>query len=538
MKSTKYILNTLAAAILFARALSYSTENIDSTQKINNVDKTRIAILNLVPGNGVKSSEAMAMTRALRLAASENENYFVVTGEEMVSRARTAGTTIPIECLTEYCALEAGKTLAASKIITGEYETNDGYRAVKLKSFDLQTRDFTAKASIAAECPAESLHLLASIAFAKLFGLKEPDNGLKVKPYRGKEIKRTAEWGILSIGAIAGALIYASTGGYLSPEGTKGTLEEGEAASTTLSYQRGAFANIAIGARPHGMGGAFVGLSDDGNALAYNPAGLARLNSRVLSAGYLHFPIGDESLPYNYLSYGAPVSGTLYHGIGLILSPADYGSSESQIIISAAKLFDDPNGKRRPYSVGISAKFLLISTAKPTQSYYQFQENSVEGAGFGFSLDLGAQIQLSDRITAGLLLKDIASTINYTNTTTDNSYSEGIPPTLIIGGHYRLMNTVNLVLDGYKSLFKEVEDHVRLGIEKRLFDLFAIRIGMSQNFSMESNRRYHAGFGIDAPLGKGKQRLQIDYSYEYFHTDGEAYGDLSGSQRFAATCRF
>jgi hypothetical protein len=393
------------------------------------------------------------------------------------------------------------------------------------------------KTSIAADCPAESLHLLADIAIAKLLGLPEPDNGLTVRPYRGKEINRKVEWGVAGLAVVAGALTYAASAGYLSPKGTEKNLEEASSPST-LANQRGVFADLMMNARPHGMGGAFVGLSDDGNALAYNPAGLTRVHSRIFTAGFLHFTSGEYSLPYAYTSYAAPVTGTIAHGIALLTAPSAFGSSEAQIIIGAAKLFDDPDGKRRPFSVGLNAKVLMMSASKASETIFSFQENAVEGSGFGTSFDLGAQIQLSDRITAGLLLKDLFSYVSYTNVSTGYTYSEGVPPALIIGGHYSLMNTVNLVLDGHKSLFADVEDHVRLGIEKKIVEIFAIRVGMSQNFSMESNRRYHAGFGIDAPLGRGKQRLSADYSYEYFHTDGEAYGDLSGSQRFAVSARF
>lgn len=38
-----------------------------------------------------------------------------------------------------------------------------------------------------------------------------------------------------------------------------------------------------VGARPAALGGAFTALADDQNALFYNPAGLARLDSRFIA---------------------------------------------------------------------------------------------------------------------------------------------------------------------------------------------------------------------------------------------------------------
>jgi hypothetical protein len=48
----------------------------------------------------------------------------------------------------------------------------------------------------------------------------------------------------------------------------------------------GALFDIGMGARPLGMGGAFVGLADDENAVFYNPAGLAFLKTAGLSSLY------------------------------------------------------------------------------------------------------------------------------------------------------------------------------------------------------------------------------------------------------------
>ena len=44
-----------------------------------------------------------------------------------------------------------------------------------------------------------------------------------------------------------------------------------------------AFADIGYGARPMGMGGAFLAIADDANAVMWNPAGLVRLPSSQLT---------------------------------------------------------------------------------------------------------------------------------------------------------------------------------------------------------------------------------------------------------------
>jgi len=46
---------------------------------------------------------------------------------------------------------------------------------------------------------------------------------------------------------------------------------------------------IGIGSRAIGLGGAYVGVSDDGSALFWNPAGLAQIRSREISGAISHF---------------------------------------------------------------------------------------------------------------------------------------------------------------------------------------------------------------------------------------------------------
>lgn len=44
--------------------------------------------------------------------------------------------------------------------------------------------------------------------------------------------------------------------------------------------------NNCVGARPLGMGGAFIGLANDVNAVYWNPAGLAQINKYQMTYTY------------------------------------------------------------------------------------------------------------------------------------------------------------------------------------------------------------------------------------------------------------
>ena len=78
---------------------------------------------------------------------------------------------------------------------------------------------------------------------------------------------------------------------------------------TSLGDQRvgtssGSFLRVGVGARPVGMGGAYVAICDDIVACAWNPAGL------ILIDGY-EFALTHTALPadidYNHACYGMPI---------------------------------------------------------------------------------------------------------------------------------------------------------------------------------------------------------------------------------------
>ncbi len=77
------------------------------------------------------------------------------------------------------------------------------------------------------------------------------------------------------------------------------------------------FQDVAVGARPAGMGEAFVGVADDTHAMLFNPAGLVRMHSWELSAMYadlyagLDLVLADGSKDYSgyhFLAVGVPGS--------------------------------------------------------------------------------------------------------------------------------------------------------------------------------------------------------------------------------------
>src|SRR5262245_47857491 len=81
----------------------------------------------------------------------------------------------------------------------------------------------------------------------------------------------------------------------------------------------GVFSAVGVGTRPLGMGGAFVALADDANAVQENPAGMAFFDKAARFAGFTHSSLfGLSELSRDYLSYAQADSG--YSAFGLAWS--------------------------------------------------------------------------------------------------------------------------------------------------------------------------------------------------------------------------
>ena len=143
---------------------------------------------------------------------------------------------------------------------------------------------------------------------------------------------------------------------------------------------------LGMGARPLAMGGAFVGLADDGNALFYNPAGLAWVKDlSVLSSyearlGIASYGSLSASLPrfgfgIHYFDFGdVPETDEFCNVIGT-------SSYRNYALIAGAgfKASDLPFLARMPFGenigFGLKATLFKVSTLAP-------------GNGRGFSIDL------------------------------------------------------------------------------------------------------------------------------------------------------
>lgn len=279
----------------------------------------------------------------------------------------------------------------------------------------------------------------------------------------------------------------------------------------------GSFLQVAAGARPTAMGGAYRAVSNDGAAPLFNPSGLATLKRPLFGSSYRAMKL-DRSLGYATAIF--PIQGEAALGVHWLY--AGYGSVEArdsdgdllgreinmnnhQFTIIFAKRFE------RYLSLGLNASYLAA----------YMPEMDANSVGFDFGVTFYVD-QLFDRdkresmpvrdIQFALTVSDIAKEFKWTSEeylrqyTTDlggQEQSDKVPVEIGFGASARFFDRHLLLAS---DLVKHQHQNLRFhgGAEYYLLPEFALRAGYG-------DKRFTAGTGYLFKLGK--HQLVIDYAF-------------------------
>lgn len=261
-----------------------------------------------------------------------------------------------------------------------------------------------------------------------------------------------------------------------------------------------ALLNIGAGARPLGMGGAFVGLADDENAAFYNPAALAFLKNVGFTSFY--------SRQFQVLDYGVIGLAGRFAGFNLL----QLYSGE----IEGANEFGNPDGTCFSYisRAGIVSLGLGIGRVGIGARLKFYQELSDGTSGIGWAVDPAAVV-IRDNLRLGALLENgLSGGIRF-----DNGHVEGWNRSLRIGGSLSFAltegATVNLLLDLSGLLDHGLHSH--LGAELWVEGL-GVRIGLD-------------GGAITVGSSVWMKSLRVDWAYA-------GHPRLPDTNRLSLTVRF
>ena len=153
---------------------------------------------------------------------------------------------------------------------------------------------------------------------------------------------------------------------------------------------------IPTGARPLGMGGAFVGVADDANALNWNPAGLPGLRRTEFTSSYSN--LYELGISHSYLGFVRNFSDRIAFG----LDWGNVGFDDKELLFSENKL-NLSLGVQLPQglSIGLTTKYLSRDMQLDGTSY---------GKSDGIGYDVGALWQITKKIRLGLAMYDLGGT--------------------------------------------------------------------------------------------------------------------------------
>jgi hypothetical protein len=297
--------------------------------------------------------------------------------------------------------------------------------------------------------------------------------------------------------------------------------------------------SIGVGARALGMGKAYVGVAEDGDAIFMNPAGLARSTNPKLSSMYTSL-LGDVNyvviggiFPYGEKSaIGAGYIGSSVDSIPLTdasgTSLGDGRWGNNVMFLSYGTYLSELGLKLdRDVLLGASLKYFSVGGSGA----------SVEaGTGSGFDLDLGALYPVNSYIMVGANLQNALPSSLGAKITHNSGTFDSIPATLKVGTKVTLIGDEGTALSAhdtrklygnvdYDYHFNSTPNALHLGVEFWPTSNLALRAGLDDKdptagiglriSGLEFNYAYHpySGIGEDTThffsigyLGEAKKR--------------------------------
>ncbi|MDI6736695.1 MAG: PorV/PorQ family protein [bacterium] len=271
--------------------------------------------------------------------------------------------------------------------------------------------------------------------------------------------------------------------------------------------------DLQLGARPQGMGGAFVAMVDDVNAVYWNPAGLTQL--RTFEAAFMHvspFSIGEASIDFSSLA--VPMSQTGALGISWIHQRAELEEgrgatykksdmSENTFVLSLARRLTSD------MSLGVNVKRLRL--------------DSEIGGGGGFGYDLGLLYRGHNIAFEKLPFQTFSLGVMFRNLFTDLK-DESVPATSRMG-------VATKVYNGRVALAVDMEKKKEVNKEENSYQFH-----FGGEYAITRNVLFRLG-SDDGDLTYGAGFLLLNWELDYAFYRIKEY-DLDYSHRMSATLKF
>lgn len=289
------------------------------------------------------------------------------------------------------------------------------------------------------------------------------------------------------------------------------------------------FLKIEYGARPVGMGGAFVALADDPSGIYYNPAGIASIKSPQFMGGYT---VWFADLTYNYATFVLPTQRVNFALWGSFLysddipvttveNPEGTGQEFSYIDgllgVTVSALLSDR------LSIGLSGKYIQQKLYNESASTFALDIGSIlrtplKGARLGMCLaNYGGRMQLfgNDLIVQTDPWPEYTGNPEVEARLTTESFplplafKLGIALDVLGAGEAFTsseLHSLTLAVDGIHP--NDGEEKLQFGIEYGIYNTLFLRGGYKINYDTQ---KFTAGAGMKFSIGH--RTFAFDYAY-------------------------
>ena len=266
------------------------------------------------------------------------------------------------------------------------------------------------------------------------------------------------------------------------------------------------FLRVEQGARPAAMGGAFTAVSNDINAIFYNPAGLVNIQKMEYVFSYSNWLVGSRFFS------GAVGYETSFGTFGL--SFVHFGIDEFEETLPL-----QPEGTGRMVGAGNLAIGLAyarrITDKLSLGGHVRYIEENLDiDTRRTVAIDVATYYRTGFRdLTLGVALRNLGPDQAVSRVTRSESFPMPIDFNVtiaseILGSHEGPYSVLMSFENGFTV---DWGDRYRLGTEIWLMNIVALRAGYHFNYS---NQDFSLGVGL-APQIRGK-KLNIDLAYTHF----------------------
>ncbi|MFC1512765.1 PorV/PorQ family protein [bacterium] len=251
------------------------------------------------------------------------------------------------------------------------------------------------------------------------------------------------------------------------------------------------FLKIGVGARAAGLGEAYVSLAKDVNALYWNPAGLAFIDTSEAGFEYNKW---FEDINHSFMGLASKEIGNIGHfGAGVVYLTMDKfaGYDVNDIETGDIEAYDMAG------IIGYGKKVMIMDKEVGLGLNLKYIEQKIDDKkADAIAFDAGLLADVHNNVTAGLSIQNMGNKVKFVQE------QDNLPLLVRVGLSYEMKDY--LIFTGELDIDKEEEEQeLALGIEYNMNELIYVRGGYKDR---------ELGNGLNFGIGLKVKDMMINYA--------------------------